>query len=106
MHVKTGQTVKVLSGKDKGKTGKIIQVFPELEKVVVEGVNLSYKHLKRRAVSGSEKGERVEYAAPIHASNVKLIEEIQKGEQQVEKTQDSAAPEHKKDKAKNEKAKK
>lgn len=75
MHVKTGQTVKVMTGKDKGKTGKIIQVFPKMNKVVVEGVNLTHKHLKRRSASGSEKGERVEYSAPIHASNVRVVEE-------------------------------
>ena len=74
MTIKTGQTVKILSGKDKGKTGKIIQVFPTLNKVVVDGVNKAYKHLKRRHISGSEKGERIEYFAPIHRSNVKEIE--------------------------------
>lgn len=74
MTIKTGQTVKILSGKDKGKTGKIIQVFPTLNKVVVDGVNKAYKHLKRRHISGSEKGERIEYFAPIHRSNVKAIE--------------------------------
>jgi len=85
MKVKTGQMVKVISGKNKGKTGKIIQVFPKLDKVVVEGVNLTYKHLKRRSVSGSEKGERVEYSAPIHVSNVKVIEETPKEEVEAEK---------------------
>lgn len=80
MKIKTGQTVKVMSGKNKGKTGKIIQVFPKLDKVVVEGVNIAFKHLKRKSVSGSEKGERVEYSAPIHVSNVKLIEPEVEGE--------------------------
>lgn len=83
MKIKTGQTVKVMSGKNKGKTGKIIQVFPKLDKVVVEGVNTTFKHLKRKSVSGSEKGERVEYSAPIHVSNVKVIEAVD--EKKVEK---------------------
>lgn len=74
MKIKTGQTVKILSGKDKGKVGQIIQVFPKLDKVVVEGMNTTFKHLKRKSVSGSEKGERVEYSAPIHVSNVKIVE--------------------------------
>lgn len=78
MKVKTGQTVKVLSGKDKGKSGKVLQVFPSLEKVVVEGVNQSFKHLKRRRVSGTEKGERVDYFAPIHVANVKVVDEQNK----------------------------
>lgn len=73
MKVKTGQTVKVVSGKDKGKTGQVIQVFPDLDKVVVEGVNKAYKHLKNRR-SRTDKGERVEFFAPIHVSNVKLVE--------------------------------
>lgn len=72
MKIKSGQTVKVMSGKDRGKTGKVIQVFPKLEKVVVEGVNQSFKHLKAR---GQQQGERVEYFGPIHVSNVKLVEE-------------------------------
>ncbi len=71
MNIKSGQTVKVMSGKDRGKTGKVIQVFPKLEKVVVDGVNASVKHLKAR---GQQKGERVDYFGPIHVSNVKLIE--------------------------------
>lgn len=73
--IKTGQTVKILTGKDRGKTGQVIQVFPSLDKVVVEGVNKSFKHLKRQAKSRSEKGQRVEFFAPIHLSNVVVIEE-------------------------------
>ena len=61
-----------MSGKDRGKTGKVIQVFPKLQKVVVDGVNKSVKHLGGR---GSQKGERVDYFGPIHVSNVKAVEE-------------------------------
>ena len=77
MKIKTGQSVKVLSGKDKGKTGKVIQVFPALEKVVVDGVNKSFKHLPARG-SREKKGQRVEYFSPIHVSNVKLVKETTK----------------------------
>jgi len=74
MKIKSGQLVKILSGKDKGKTGKVIQVFPDLNKVVVEGVNKAFKHLKRRNATGAEKGERVDFFAPLHVSNVRLTE--------------------------------
>ena len=77
MKVKTGQSVKILSGKDKGKQGKVIQVFPKLEKVVVDGVNKSYRHLRPRGGQQS-KGERIEYFGPIHVSNVKVISEAKK----------------------------
>lgn len=70
MKIKTGDMVKVTTGKDKGKTGKVLQVFPIEEKVVIEGVNTSVKHIKAR---GKTPGQRVEYTAPIDASNVAVI---------------------------------
>ena len=77
--MKTGQTVKITSGRDKGKTGKIIQVFPKKERVVVEGVNKMFKHVKTTPNTGQSqapsKGDRVEFFGPIHMSNVKLVEE-------------------------------
>ena len=73
LHLKTGQTVKVISGKDKGKTGSIIQVFPAMQKVVVDGVNKMYKHVKVN--QKTQKGERIEFWGPIHISNVKLTKE-------------------------------
>jgi len=71
MKLKKGDTIKVIAGKDKGKTGKVVQVFPDLNRVSVEGVNISYKHL-RKSRQGQE-GQRVEYPSPIHASNVMLV---------------------------------
>ncbi len=71
MKIKTGDTVKIIAGKDKGKTGKVIQCFPKLNKVVVEGCNILVKHLKPQRQG--EKGQRIEFAAPIHVSNVMLI---------------------------------
>ncbi len=76
MKVKTGDNVRVIAGKDKGKTGKVVQVFPVLEKVVVENVNKAVKHLKKR---GSTPGQRVDYFAPIHISNVRVVGKTQEG---------------------------
>ncbi len=72
LHVKSGDNVLVLAGKDKGKTGKVLQVFPKKSRVVVEGINRMKKHLKSR---GSEKGQVIELSAPIHSSNVKKVAE-------------------------------
>lgn len=71
MNIKTGDNVKVIAGKDKGKTGKVLQVFPTRERVVVEGVNLAIKHLRPRREG--ESGQRVEFPAPLHVSNVMLV---------------------------------
>lgn len=70
MKIKTGDKVRVLAGKDAGKEGKVLQTFPQLERVVIEGVNKTVKHLRAR---GKQKGQKVEYNAPIHLSNVQLI---------------------------------
>lgn len=71
MKIKINDKVKVLSGKDSGKTGKVIQVFPKEEKVVVEGVNIMKKSLKPN--KKSEKGQVIELAGPLHASKVALV---------------------------------
>ncbi len=68
MHVKRGDIVKVISGKDKGKEGKILVAMPEAGKVIVEGVNLVKKHQKARA-QGQESAIVTKEAA-IDASNV------------------------------------
>jgi large subunit ribosomal protein L24 len=73
LHVKTGDLVKVVAGTDKGKTGKVIQTFPRLSRVVVEGVNLSKRHVRTRREG--EKGQVVEFSMPIHASNVIRMED-------------------------------
>ncbi|MDO8575347.1 MAG: 50S ribosomal protein L24 [bacterium] len=70
MHVKKDQEVKVLTGKDKGKTGKIIKAFPKEGKILVEGVNIVKKH--QRATKKGSKGQTIEKAMPINASNVVL----------------------------------
>lgn len=70
MKIKTGDKVKILTGKDRGKEGSIIQVFPEVERVVVEGINMMTRHLRKRA---NQPGQKIQFASPIHISNVKLI---------------------------------
>lgn len=70
MKIRTGDNVKVLAGKDKGKTGKVIQTFPDMGKVVVEKLNMTTKHLKGNR---DQKGKKVEYPAPINVSNVAIV---------------------------------
>jgi len=69
MHVKKGDTVKILAGKDRGKTGKVVKSLPKLDKVVVEGINLVKKNRKPR--TSNEKGQIIDVAMPIHVSNLK-----------------------------------
>lgn len=69
--VKKNDTVLIISGKDRGKKGKVINVFPKESRIVVEGINLRKKHTQRRREG--EKGQIVEIAAPLNISNVKLI---------------------------------
>lgn len=71
LRIKSGDQVKVVAGKDKGKAGKVTQVFPRLGRVVVEGVNVSKRHLKTRAEG--QKGQVVEFSMPIDASNVQPL---------------------------------
>lgn len=72
LFVKTGDQVVITSGANKGKQGKVLQVFPKLNRVVVEGANLTKRHLKSRRQG--DKGQIVEFPMPIHASNVKRLE--------------------------------
>lgn len=68
MHVKKGDKVVVLAGKDAGKTGEIVKAMPKENKVVVAGVNKSKRHMRPRAAN--QKGQVVEREMPIHVSNV------------------------------------
>ena len=76
LRIKKGDTVVVITGKDKGKTGKIVQTFPDLNRVVVEGLNMTKKHLRSRR--SGEKGQIVEFSMPMHASNVMLLDASEK----------------------------
>ena len=72
MHVKKGDQVIVIAGNDKGRTGEIKQVLSDANRVVVEGVNMRWKH--RRPTQKNPKGERVQEACAIHASNVMFLD--------------------------------
>ncbi|MBT3690545.1 50S ribosomal protein L24 [bacterium] len=72
MKIKKGDNVKVTVGKDKGKTGKVSQVFIKQNKVVVEGLNIRFKHMKPK--KQNEQGQRIEFSAPLDASNVMIID--------------------------------
>ncbi|MGK7894390.1 MAG: 50S ribosomal protein L24 [Xenococcus sp. (in: cyanobacteria)] len=76
MHVKKGDTVQVISGRDKGKVGEILQALPKSSKVVVQGVNLCTKHVKPQ--QEGESGQITTFEAPIHSSNVMLYSEKEK----------------------------
>jgi len=71
MRIKKGDTVLIISGKDREKTGKVIEVFPKDQRIMVEGINIVKKHVKPKR--SGEKGQRVEVPRPFNASNVKLI---------------------------------
>ena len=73
LHVKKGDTVKVISGDDKGAVGEIIAVFPQEKRVIVEGVNLVKKHTPANPQGGRNSGGIIETEAPIHVSNVQLV---------------------------------
>ena len=72
MKIKKGDNVMIIAGKDKGKTGKVTQVFPGLAKVVVEGLNTRYKNMRPK--KQGEKGQKIEFSAPLDLSNVMLID--------------------------------
>ena len=68
LHIKTGDNVQIMSGKDKGKQGKVLEVSPKEKKVIVEGRNLVTKHVKPRRQG--EQGGLVKAEAPIYACKV------------------------------------
>ncbi len=72
MHVKKGDTVIVIAGKDKGKKGRVLAAYPKKDRVLVEGINLVKKHT--RPSQANPQGGIVTQEAPIHVSNVSLID--------------------------------
>ena len=72
LHVTTGDTVKVVRGDDKGHVGKVIRVYRKTGRVVVEGANIVKR--PRKARTAEEQGGIVDFPAPIHASNVMLLD--------------------------------
>lgn len=71
MKLKLNDEVIVIAGKDKGKKGKIIKLLRKQDKVVVEKVNIVTKHIKK---TSQKPGERIQFEAPVHASNVMIID--------------------------------
>lgn len=71
MKIKKNDTVIIISGKDRGRKGKVLESFPQEGKISVEGINLVKKH--RRPRNEREKGQVIELAKPIDISNVKLL---------------------------------
>ncbi|MGN0829987.1 MAG: 50S ribosomal protein L24 [Candidatus Ornithospirochaeta sp.] len=71
MRLKKDDTVKIIAGKDKGHTGKIVKVDPVNERVIVQGANMVKKTMKKQ--NAQDKGGIMEVEAPIHVSNVALV---------------------------------
>ncbi|OGE83556.1 MAG: 50S ribosomal protein L24 [Candidatus Doudnabacteria bacterium RIFCSPLOWO2_01_FULL_44_21] len=71
LNIKKGDNVRVLSGKDRGKSGKVLDVFPKKHKVVVEGLNIHVRFSKARRQN--EKGQRLELPAPMTVAKLMLI---------------------------------
>ncbi len=68
MRVKKGDTVILISGKDKGKTGKVLEVFPKEERLIIEGINMAKMH--KKPTQKVKQGGIVNQEAPVHVSNV------------------------------------
>jgi large subunit ribosomal protein L24 len=71
LHVKIGDTVKVISGFNKNKVGEITKIYKNTGKILIKGINFKFKHIKPN--SENDVGEIKQFEAPIHHSNVKLI---------------------------------
>jgi large subunit ribosomal protein L24 len=78
LKVRSGDQVKVIAGKDKGKTGKVLRVEPKKQRVFVEGLNIQKRHQRPRTLRdtqrGGEVGGVIEREGPIHVSNVMLLD--------------------------------
>jgi len=72
MKIKKEDTVMIISGKDKGKTGKVVRAFPRQSKIIVAGVNI--KKIHKRPTKSNEKGQIIEQAAPFHVSNAQIVD--------------------------------
>ncbi len=98
-HVKKGDQVQVISGNFRGSTGKVLQVLSRKERVLIEGVRMIKKHLRKSQDNPS--GKISEREGPIHISNVRLIEAGEKTEKKSKKK--PAKKDEKKDEKKEEK---
>lgn len=71
MKVKKGDNVTIISGKDRGKSGKVLNIFPKNYKALIEGLNLRKKHVKPK--KQGEKGQKIEVAYPLNISNIMVV---------------------------------
>lgn len=71
MKLKAGDQVVVIAGKNRNKTGKVLRVLKKTDRIVIEGLNKVTRHMKRR---GEQAGQKIEFEAPLHISNVMLID--------------------------------
>jgi large subunit ribosomal protein L24 len=87
LHIRKGDRVKVISGKDRGLVGEVIAVYPDRNKLTVAGVNVVKRHLRDTSAQPqarqTTKGGIVSSEAPIHASNVQLVVKNSDGEEVV-----------------------
>src|SRR4051794_29327647 len=78
LKIRRDDTVKVISGKDKGKTGRVLHVEPKKNRVFVEGMNIQKRHTRPRSIRDAQRAEQVggviEKEGPIHISNVMLVD--------------------------------
>jgi large subunit ribosomal protein L24 len=78
LKIRRDDTVEVISGKDKGKTGKVLRVEPKKNRVFVEGMNIQKRHMRPRTIRDAQRAEAVggviEKEGPIHISNVMLVD--------------------------------
>ena len=78
LKIRSGDRVQVMSGKDRGKTGRVLRVEPKKERVVVEGLNMIKRHTKPQQVAGAQSEQQmggvIEREGPIHVSNVMLLD--------------------------------
>jgi large subunit ribosomal protein L24 len=75
LKIRRGDQVRVMTGKDRGKEGKILAVFPTRSRVIVENVNIIKRHMKLRAARGrsGQEGGIIQKEAPLHVSNVQIV---------------------------------
>lgn len=71
LHIKKGDTVKIIAGDDKNKQGRVLEVFPDAQRATVEGLNIVKKHTKPNAQN--TKGGIIDMPAPMHISNLMLV---------------------------------
>ena len=89
-HVKKGDQVEVIAGNFKGSSGKVLEVIARKQRVLIEGVRLIKKHLKKSQDNPS--GKIAEREGPIHISNVRLLESERKGDKEKQKKEPSKKP--------------